>query len=1242
MLLVRSRHPHIHGRRAPSPLAGRAAVGLALFAAACAPGGPAPSSVGRGQAPLVAAGATGAEHAIAAGGMPSGLDERGVPAFIFSLSAQAPARGTDADRAARFHIERYSAALGLQKEAMNTLAPAVVHDFGAGGVLARVQQRVDGIQVYGRELRLLMRHDGTLVAMSGRLHPTTTPIGKSAFRVPPSSGLAGALGHVFSIDARGTEAALLQVAAPADAEETEVRFQLGDNASRLVMPEGAVVRKTLFPQGDELRPAWYVEFYAGPADSTGSQAWRYVMAADDGSILERVSLTQEETFYYKVWAEHDGDNRPTDGPTADPSPHPTGRLDYGFPPSVQPAFVAMEGFNKNPMGKGDPWLPANAKDTQGNNADAYVDRRGPDGVGGDYRAATTGPLTFDRGYDFGIAPDANKEEISAGITQAFYTVNWLHDYYYDSKFDEKAGNAQKDNYMRGGRANDLMRVETQDGSGRNNANMSTPGDGFSPRMQMFLWDGREQRTLHVDPGDATYTSNSANFGPDKFDITGDLVAADDGAFTKTDACEPIKNDLMGKIALIDRGTCTFKQKAVYAEERGAIGVIIANNQASGAPAMGNGAPMATVLNIPVLSTTLSGGLKLRDLMAADTVTVRLARVRDIDRDAALDSSVVAHEWGHYLHHRLADCGRNQCGGMSEGWGDFNSILMGSRAGENLDGVYPTAAYAGVSSQFASYFGIRRYPYSTDFMKNPLTFRHIMDGELLPTLIPQQGGGPNSEVHNTGEVWATMMWEVYVALQKAGAARNPPLPFEQVRRKMADYVVASLQLTPANATFSEARDATLAAAAARDMEDFNLIAQAFARRGLGSCADSPPRNSPDNKGTVESFKVQERLVVVDSTLDESLKTCDMDGVLDSGESATITITLANGAPTDLNNAHVNLISATPEVTISGQTSFDIPSLKPLEKHVISTTVTVDPTMAKGGTFRLKVDGSTATNCGGATPELSWKINYDVKAMIARTDDVEAEPDPEHPVWVISDIDRSGEPDPALAARVWTRNSTSPTNHTWHANDLPQFTDARIESPDLKVSTGVWFSMSFRHRHQFENDTMMMPTAYPDGGVIELSDDGGMNWKDLSEWKTTPGYNGRIDEYDIPIHGQRAFVGQNALWPGFDTVRINFTDQFAGKTVRVRFRIVTGPVNVQGQFLGWDIDDIAFDGIDNTPFSAITWDAGKCGTGERDPSKLTLPTETSCQIGRGNASSYSSAAMLLGVGLALVMRRRRRRA
>ena len=65
----------------------------------------------------------------------------------------------------------------------------------------------------------------------------------------------------------------------------------------------------------------------------------------------------------------------------------------------------------------------------------------------------------------------------------------------------------------------------------------------------------------------------------------------------------------GKIAVIDRGVCTFVIKVKFAQIAGAIGVIIADNTAGSPPAgLGGTDPSIT---IPAVRVTLPDGVKLK-------------------------------------------------------------------------------------------------------------------------------------------------------------------------------------------------------------------------------------------------------------------------------------------------------------------------------------------------------------------------------------------------------------------------------------------------------------------------------------------------------------------------------------------------------------------------------------------------------------------------------------------------------
>ncbi|KAK7464357.1 hypothetical protein VKT23_006524 [Stygiomarasmius scandens] len=78
--------------------------------------------------------------------------------------------------------------------------------------------------------------------------------------------------------------------------------------------------------------------------------------------------------------------------------------------------------------------------------------------------------------------------IDAARVNTFYIVNTMHDIWYQYGFTESAFNFQQNNFGNGGAANDRVTVSVQDSAGTDNADFSTPPDGQSGRMRMFLWD----------------------------------------------------------------------------------------------------------------------------------------------------------------------------------------------------------------------------------------------------------------------------------------------------------------------------------------------------------------------------------------------------------------------------------------------------------------------------------------------------------------------------------------------------------------------------------------------------------------------------------------------------------------------------------------------------------------------------------------------------------------------------------
>lgn len=135
-------------------------------------------------------------------------------------------------------------------------------------------------------------------------------------------------------------------------------------------------------------------------------------------------------------------------------------------------------------------------------------------------------------------------------------------------------------------------------------------------------------------------------------IEAELIFVDDltdttidvnGNPTWQDACEPVVNDLTGKIAVVYRSFCWHDIKANYAQQAGAIGVIIINRD-PGPFAMG-GSTVGSSVTIPVVSIGSEEGDELRDYIAMGGVRAFIGtkvglNANDLGSDAA--NIVMAH------------------------------------------------------------------------------------------------------------------------------------------------------------------------------------------------------------------------------------------------------------------------------------------------------------------------------------------------------------------------------------------------------------------------------------------------------------------------------------------------------------------------------------------------------------------------------------------------------------------------
>lgn len=371
---------------------------------------------------------------------------------------------------ARAALQRGLADIGI--ELQDHLGPGVVNDVGYGAKIVGFGRKVDGVPVYGERAVVVL--DAQNIPQA--LH--------AASRLSPS-------------DLKTTWASA-----------HELTWPRTKSASGLQVHEG---RRWWFPLAGQLVPA--VETYETETDEAGPQMYAILRSLHEGSVLKKTSVTDHATFAYRVYADEAG--RPYTDPRGHTQPHPTGVPDGWSPASAVPQqMIEVDDTSVSASG---PWLPTGATETVGNNIDVffnslllpngtYDDNFTPGGAWGpglqhgqgDFRAQAVqgvfdyvydplrSPSDFFQRFDDPVPalPNPDDSQLNAKIVHVFYMGNVLHDMFYEAGFDEAAGNAQQDNFGRGGIAGDRMIVHASSPT----TFIFTPGDGQSPVMTLGLND----------------------------------------------------------------------------------------------------------------------------------------------------------------------------------------------------------------------------------------------------------------------------------------------------------------------------------------------------------------------------------------------------------------------------------------------------------------------------------------------------------------------------------------------------------------------------------------------------------------------------------------------------------------------------------------------------------------------------------------------------------------------------------
>ncbi|KAI4866012.1 Fungalysin metallopeptidase-domain-containing protein [Hypoxylon rubiginosum] len=358
---------------------------------------------------------------------------------------------TSTDKALRY-VKRGSY-VDTATELVKTIAPGatfrLVDDhYVSNNGLAHVnfKQTAHGLDIDNADINVNIAADGSVFSYGNSFFtgaiPEESPLKKRDFS-DPTQALSGAT-KLLELPVTGE--------ASAEAAEGTETYTLKGTSGAMKDPEARLV---YFAKPDgTLALTWRVE-----TDILDDWLLSYVDATTNEEIHGVVNYVADASYLVYPW----GTNDPDEGSREVIS---------------NPWDLSVSEFT---------WLSdgtTNYTTTRGNNA---IGQTNPDG-GSDYLnnyRPTSSSLKFEYNWDATLTPPSTYAD--ASVAQLFYTANTYHDLLYDLGFTEAAGNFETNNNGQGGKGNDFVILNAQDGSGTNNANFATPPDGQNGRMRMYIW-----------------------------------------------------------------------------------------------------------------------------------------------------------------------------------------------------------------------------------------------------------------------------------------------------------------------------------------------------------------------------------------------------------------------------------------------------------------------------------------------------------------------------------------------------------------------------------------------------------------------------------------------------------------------------------------------------------------------------------------------------------------------------------
>lgn len=374
--------------------------------------------------------------------------QQGVPAVVIRHGGYLSAASTDPSD----FLELHARLLRLSSQDLANLEVAGDYVTRHNGSRHLTYRQLDqGRRVYGSQIKVSLDRAGRVVMLGGTYFP-----GAVAEQPPVLSAAAAVAAAARSVGVRSRRPLAVVARESTAARRTTFKNSL---PRRLKEPSPITAELVTFPL---------------PAGLPARIGWQIVLETDSGRYEMVIDGLDGELLYRGSYAAHAS---PEGSVFVVQNPY------LGFPQEV----VSFVGAPFNNSG----WVTD--RTTAGNNVNVYQDLDNDNSP--DYQPQT--PPAGDPDYQHFNYPFTDAYLTSgrtdvmtdrdAAVTQAFYRINWLHDYFYALGFDEAAGNFQDDNFGRGGVGGDGMLVEVHNGFNVGNpgfSNTDTPADGMRPRMEL--------------------------------------------------------------------------------------------------------------------------------------------------------------------------------------------------------------------------------------------------------------------------------------------------------------------------------------------------------------------------------------------------------------------------------------------------------------------------------------------------------------------------------------------------------------------------------------------------------------------------------------------------------------------------------------------------------------------------------------------------------------------------------------